>query len=242
MSILSMGGGAAPAASGNLQKIQLRHETRARGVLNGQLSALFNPSRLQYGRDIDWAHQQTVEVPAARNLPRVEFQRVQPTTLTVELLFDTSEGKPGQAGGSGIISTAPTGVDVVQYTDKVVELTRVQQELHRPPLCELWWGSYRLIRGVLVSLSQDFTLFLPNGTPVRASLSCTFQEAEPYRELHSADLVKRRMVRAGDTLTQIAHEEYGDLSLWRRIAQANDIDNPRELKPGTVLTLPALRP
>ncbi|MFP2900086.1 LysM peptidoglycan-binding domain-containing protein [Corallococcus sp. 4LFB] len=133
-------------------------------------------------------------------------------------------------------------MDVVQYTDKVVELTRVQQELHRPPLCELWWGGYRLIRGVLVSLSQDFTAFLPNGTPVRATLGCTFQEAEPYRELHSADLLKRRVVRAGDTLTQIAHEEYGDLSLWRRIAQANGIDNPLALKPGMSLTIPPLRP
>jgi nucleoid-associated protein YgaU len=49
-------------------------------------------------------------------------------------------------------------------------------------------------------------------------------------------------VRRNDTLHSIAAEEYRDPALWRHIAKANGIVNPRDLKPGTVLTIPRLRP
>ena len=47
-------------------------------------------------------------------------------------------------------------------------------------------------------------------------------------------------VKQGDTLRLIAAREYGNPDLWRRIADANRIDNPRLLKPGTKLIIPPL--
>ena len=41
----------------------------------------------------------------------------------------------------------------------------------------------------------------------------------------------------GQTLDWIAYQEYGDTSAWRHIAQVNNIQNPRNLKAGTVLKL-----
>lgn len=38
----------------------------------------------------------------------------------------------------------------------------------------------------------------------------------------------------------IAHKYYDDVKLWWIIAEANRIDNPLELEPGTVLRIPAL--
>jgi nucleoid-associated protein YgaU len=55
-------------------------------------------------------------------------------------------------------------------------------------------------------------------------------------------VAKTRQVRHNDTLHSIAAEEYRDPALWRHIARANGIVNPRDLKPGTVLTIPRLRP
>ena len=52
---------------------------------------------------------------------------------------------------------------------------------------------------------------------------------------------KSRQVRRGDTLQSLAAEEYGDPRQWRHIAVANGIVNPRDLRPGTVLTIPKLR-
>jgi len=48
-------------------------------------------------------------------------------------------------------------------------------------------------------------------------------------------------VRRGDTLNSIAARHYNDPCLWRPIATANGIHNPRRLTPGQVLRIPKLR-
>jgi nucleoid-associated protein YgaU len=48
-------------------------------------------------------------------------------------------------------------------------------------------------------------------------------------------------VRRGDTLSSIAAAVYRDPGLWREIARANDIKDPRILPPGRLLLLPRLR-
>jgi nucleoid-associated protein YgaU len=48
-------------------------------------------------------------------------------------------------------------------------------------------------------------------------------------------------VKAGDSLSKIARQHYGDASEWPRIFEANrdQITNPDLIHPGQVLTLPA---
>ena len=68
--------------------------------------------------------------------------------------------------------------------------------------------------------------------------------AEHYaREMYGRrqESVRLWIVRRGDTLSSIANDEYRDPGLWRPIAQANGIFNPRILEPGTQLLIPALR-
>jgi nucleoid-associated protein YgaU len=60
-------------------------------------------------------------------------------------------------------------------------------------------------------------------------------------DLHSADVPNTHTVRRGDTLSGIAARHYNDPGLWRHIATANGISNPRVLKPGQVLRVPKLR-
>jgi nucleoid-associated protein YgaU len=43
---------------------------------------------------------------------------------------------------------------------------------------------------------------------------------------------------AGDTLAAVAFREYGDATLWRAIADANLIDDPLRVRPGTELLIP----
>jgi nucleoid-associated protein YgaU len=38
----------------------------------------------------------------------------------------------------------------------------------------------------------------------------------------------------------VAYRAYGDAALWRDVAEANGIDDPTRLRPGTRLLLPAL--
>jgi nucleoid-associated protein YgaU len=99
---------------------------------------------------------------------------------------------------------------------------------------------------VIEKLGSKVTKFHPDGTPARATLSVSFKEyrtlrqqlEDPRRE--SADKTKRRVVVGRDALWRIAAREYDDPSEWVRIAEANDLDDPREILPGDWLELPPI--
>lgn len=247
-------------SSGTLEKLIIYYETRSPGLFSGQLKALFNPQQLKYDTDVKWNFSAPPHQALAGGYQRAEFQSVAPTTLSLDLFFDTYEGEPASGtsllGGLAgrfvpdiqlMLARTPSATSVLPRTNALEALARVNQELHRPPRCELWWGDYLLIRGVLTRLGEEYSFFQPDGTPVRANLSCTFQEFVPFSEasrlseLHSSDVDKTRVVKRGDTLSSIAREEYNDSSLWRPIAQANGIRDPRSLTPGQVLVIPPLR-
>jgi nucleoid-associated protein YgaU len=103
-----------------------------------------------------------------------------------------------------------------------------------------------IFQGVLQNLDQNYTMFLENGVPVRATAKCTFMQWRANasdlkkQNLMSADVAKSWTVRRGQTLASIAAEEYLDPANWRDIAAANGIDDPLALAPGTTLLLPAL--
>jgi nucleoid-associated protein YgaU len=242
-----------------LEKLKITYEVKPGTFGDKVIQALFNPSQLRYDNRAEWRSTGTVAQSIAAGFQRMEFQSTPPATLTVDLFFDTYEGAP-QDSDSGLLASlrtalvpdnpfsagTPSYTDVRDHTDKVANLVLVQSELHRPPVCHLQWGKIVLFEGVLTQLHQDFTFFMPNGTPVRATLGCTFMayrtfdKAVTQVQLHSADVPRRRIVRRGDTLTSIALDEYNDRTQWRTIAGANNIDNPRALAPGQVLVIPKL--
>jgi len=251
MSILDV----AVGAFGALTKLRIGHETRVRGVFDGEIVALFNPSQLRYENRAEWRTTASAAQSIAAGFQRMEFQAAPPRTLTVDLFFDTYEGSLQSAAANVFDFSLPDDPllagnikadDVTAITSRVEALTRVAPELHRPPVCRLEWGPSTLFQGVLTQLNQDLTFFMADGTPVRATLGCTFMayqtfdQAKATAELHSADVAKRRLVRRGDTLASIAIEQYGDAARWRAIATGNDIDDPRAIKPGDVLVIPKL--
>ena len=49
-----------------------------------------------------------------------------------------------------------------------------------------------------------------------------------------------RQLLAGDSLAGIAYQEYGSAALWRATADANRIDDPMRVAPGTNLLIPSI--
>ncbi len=195
------------------------------------ITALFNPSKLTFNKVVSWKKAE----PKQHNVPELQFNSAQPRTLNVDLIFDTYDNSEWFKE------------DVREQTDKVFKLTTMEEDMHRPPVCRISWGSVGIFfQGVLEKLTQDFTMFMEDGTPVRATLRCTFKEWRTnYDDLnaanpHSSDIAKMRVLKRGETLSSIAAEEYHDPTLWRPIAEENKIDDPRALVPGTVLLIPAL--
>lgn len=167
--------------------------------------------------------------------PILQFIRGQNEKLTLELFFDTT------ASGMNI-----GAVDVQTLTRSIYQLVKIQPKTHAPPRILVSWGRGLAFKAIVESVQQKFTLFSPEGVPLRAMVSVTFREYKTLEEqlselnLQSPDVTRQRVVRRGDTLARIAAEEYDDPREWRRIATANQLDNPRNLAPGTVLEVPPL--
>jgi nucleoid-associated protein YgaU len=191
--------------------------------------ALFNPQQVSICKSVQWWR-----IPVAESdVMRAQFTHGEPAVLGLELLFDTYE----------------LGLDVRLLAGQVERLATVRGHgsIHRPPVCKLVWGTQGIFfEGVLTRVSSSYTLFSPLGAPVRAQLDCTFTEWLSARReallqnTQSPDVAKTRTVRRGDTLSGIAAAEYGDPALWRPIARANGIVDPRHVEPGRELTIPVL--
>jgi nucleoid-associated protein YgaU len=138
------------------------------------------------------------------------------------------------------------GSDVSQETGKIARLLDVDPELHAPPTVQFVWGDVHF-RAVIERMTQRFTMFREDGIPVRATVNVTFKEYKTIEEQlnekpnHSSDWTKLRVIGEGDRLCLIAAIEYGDPAVWREIAEANDIDNPRLLRVGDEIALPPVR-
>ncbi|MFY1671343.1 LysM peptidoglycan-binding domain-containing protein [Plantactinospora sp. WMMB334] len=239
---------------GGLQKLTITHDGTD-FARNGPIEALFNPNEISRSRSVSWQTHESAGKGSAWTWSGMqqEFAAMQPATLSVELFFDTYESRAEASLWDLATSFTPpnpfqTGdsTNVTALTSRVSQLAEFDRELHRPPLCTLSWGAFtEIFTGVLTRIDERFTMFLPDGTPVRATVSCSFAESLTdaqlkEREMHSSDVHKTWVVRRNDTLHSIAAAEYRDPRLWRRIASANGVVNPRDLRPGTVLIIPRL--
>lgn len=189
------------------------------------IQVLFNPKEYVIEKKTPWTEVNVFGLDS----PPVQFTMGERKRLTMELFFDTSEEK----------------TDVREHTNKIETLMLVNAQEHRPPLLRFSWGNLSF-DCVLEDLVQRFTLFMNDGTPLRAILKVVFKEystaatqlSNTRRE--SADHTKRMAVREGETLSSLSAREYNDPGKWRVIADANRIEDPENIRSGTIVELPPL--
>lgn len=188
----------------------------------------FNPTEYSLSKSVQYGEQQLTGVET----PVTQFVSGDAESLSMELFFDTYE-KHGDHGPR---------TDVRELTGKLDRLLTAGGDDHAPPHCRFVWGSL-VFKAVLESADEQFTMFLPNGVPVRARVNVTFKGYSDSRDVASGGGSgggrKARRVTAGESLWQIATEEFGDPGKWRLVAEANGIENPRELEVGVELTIPS---
>jgi hypothetical protein len=128
------------------------------------VEAQYNPSELTIEKSVPW---QAHKVNKA-NEPDLEFTGGEARTLSLELTFDGIEKKQ---------NVEPSVLDLLELA--TVRDPNVDDEEHkRPHLVAVVWGDQlSSFRGVIESLSTKFTMFLPDGTPTRATCSVKIKEA-----------------------------------------------------------------
>ncbi|MEO0969863.1 MAG: hypothetical protein AAFX80_16415, partial [Cyanobacteria bacterium J06639_18] len=148
-----------------------------------------NPSQLSFEGVVETSDNAGVRTQN-KGTPKVSFSNIKAYKVTINnILFDTYEE------GDNVIK---------RYIDKfkkAVEFLPGKEE--RPPIYLLKWGEQVYLKACFVEkISYKLTMFLPNGTPVRAIIdSLTLKEVDepkPNESLKTNETSKK--MRETDTL------------------------------------------
>jgi hypothetical protein len=222
-----------PNTRGNLQAARIYEVTESGDEKSGGISVdcMFNPFEYTVTKTNTYKE----ESSNRSDVPGFEFEKAGPQALKLTLMFDTFEADE----------------DVSLETNKLWKLmeSKTRREGNRnrkvpPPEVAFEWGVFRFV-AVITTMMQKFTLFKPDGTPVRATVQVTFTQHKDLNDYPNqnptsggGDIERVWRVIAGDRLDTIAYEVYGDATKWRTIASYNRIINPLRLKPGQQLIIP----
>jgi nucleoid-associated protein YgaU len=225
----------------------------ARGERVGDsIEVQFNPNEFGLGKAVQLAE---IGIPGLDS-PILQFVRGQNETVQIELFFDETD-----SGTTGEVTS------VTEQTNRFYDLVKVAGDEHAPPRCRFIWGEEfpgtilhegsegssgsigkrHAFDCVVESVQQRFTLFSPEGVPLRATVNLSLREYRTLSDqlqeinLRSADRTQMHTVQRGETLPQIAYQIYRDPAQWRVIAAWNQLLHPRDLTPGMVLELPPMQ-
>jgi nucleoid-associated protein YgaU len=161
-----------------------------------------------------------------------QFRGSQPGTLTMVVWFDQSFEPDGDIAD-----------DLNQLQNWTCPTERIVSGVQNPPRVTFTWGGSIAFVGHISSLNITYKQFGVAGQPVRAEVSISMTEnppALPGTNPTSGGISGRRVhvIAAGDTLHSVSYREYGNPGLWRVLAEANGIDDPLRVTPGTIVLIP----
>ncbi|WP_432947678.1 peptidase M23 [Kribbella sp. CA-253562] len=196
-----------------------------------QITFQFNPNELTIAKSARWKSE---PARGAKKASPPEFQGAEPGKLSLELFLDATSKMD-----DSVVKTAEKLFACCVPTDGSLGKNKPT-----PPLVVFHWGAVSSFPAYIAQVSAKYTLFTPDGTPVRAVCTIQLQEMPietPRQNPTSGGLRphRSRILLAGETLATVAYAEFGDPGLWRSLAEVNGIDDPLRLVPGTNLLLPA---
>jgi hypothetical protein len=121
---------------------------------------MYNPTELEFSRSMNLNSSGGARTDDG--VPKISFGSPEPYTLSISnITFDTYE----------------TGKSVLtQHIDKFRQSVEFLDKQERPPIYIFTWGKQQYLRCFVQSLSYKLTMFLPDGTPVRAVVNVTLKE------------------------------------------------------------------
>jgi hypothetical protein len=144
--------------------------------------AQFNPKELEIKKTVTWSKPpDTSKGKGKKNEPGIhlEFGGAEPRTMTIELLFD---GFETSATDSFYIADVAKEVAKLEKLASVRDTNpKAQEKFRRPHKCVVAWGTTfgdgDGFLCVIDSLTTKYTMFSPDGTPLRATCTVSLKEA-----------------------------------------------------------------
>lgn len=205
----------------------------------GEYTVLINPASYKHVYQITY---NDVQAQGSAGGSPV-YNRTPSDTVTFQLVFD----------GTGVVPSIIPGVVPFAEDGIVKQISAFRKlvfsyngNIHSPNYLALSWGTL-LFRCRLQSFKVDYTLFKPDGTPLRARVNVTAKgyndevEIELRANRSSADLSHVVTVKAGDTLPLLCYDIYGTSDPYIKVAAVNRLTDFRDLRPGQQLVFPIMQ-
>jgi len=202
----------------------------------GTYTVLMNPESYRMTGSVDFSTEQSPGSAA----PELRFNAIPAASVGFKLVFD----------GTNLVASAPKELQGVGVADQIAKFQAVafkfNGKIHRTNFVRLSWGSMSF-EGVLTEMNVSYTLFDPNGNPLRAEAEVTFKSTVSLAEAalkagkKSPDMTQVRRIEASDTLPSLCVAHYGSIDPFVQVATANGLDRLRGLKVGSMLTLPPMK-
>lgn len=185
--------------------------------------AYYNPESLQ----VQVGSKQK-STPTTAGVPSNGPLTLERTTYTFKLVID----------GTGV--SGPKVTSVKAMVDKFLALGQrvpAENDSTTLPFLDVVWGDFYL-QCQLQSANVSYTLFSPEGRPLRAMIDCTFVEYVPQEAQNAANAslpVQLLTQASGETLAQFAARTGVPINTAVEMARKNDLDNLRTLRSTTAL-------
>lgn len=143
--------------TGQLVKAMLTTTDAGAAAINFQ----FNPTELQFQRSVSLNRSKGARTDTG--IPKVAFAYPEPVSLSLSnLTFDTYEA----------------GTSVLTLIDPIIKATDFAGSLGRPPVYVFAWGQTQYLKCFVKNVSYKLTMFLADGTPVRAIVDMSLEEVD----------------------------------------------------------------
>jgi hypothetical protein len=170
-----------------------------------------------------------------------KYKSTEPEQLKLEFILDGSKTMEGY-GGENKDYISRKVHDQLEDLKKCVY--NFDGKIHRPRFLVVMWGSEINFKCVLSNLDLNYTLFEPDGSPLRVKVSATFLAHKSREQLlaeskaSSPDLTHFRKVKQGDRLDLLTNSIYNNPKYFMQIGKVNGLTTLRQVIPGTNLYFP----
>jgi hypothetical protein len=171
----------------------------------------------------------------------VRYKSTAPEELRLEFVLDGTRTLENYGGDDSTFKDKPVEEQLREFLKCVYD---IDSALHRPRFLIVFWGSEIDFRCVLSNLDLNYSLFEPDGKPLRVKITATFLKHKSREEqlaeakLSSPDLTHFRKVTQGDRLDLMAYNIYDDSKYFLQAGKVNGLTSIRNVKPGTDLYFP----
>ncbi len=192
---------------------------------------MMNPESIKWNRSITYNEQQPIDSSSTSQ----KYKNTPSDNLSFDLIIDCT----------GIVD--PKRTDLAKEMKLLEDIIFTYNgKIHRPNYVKIQWGANIIFFSVLKTFNTTYTLFKPDGSPLRAKVSLTFGEyISPSKrkkedQKSSPDLTHLIEVVEGESLPQLCNKVWNSPYYYTQVAKYNKLNKFRNIKGGKQLMFPPL--